>query len=283
MVINDDKDDLDNVFARTYGVELLFEDYPLVSADRILDSLRFYCGNVELATNKENVLLFFFKDYLISFSEGDMPAQIAIMLSSEQLEDMSRLESSFVQSWRWRDVRSTVLKCRYTVLITDFMASGLEYQKRMELFQKALYAIVESCSCKAIHFRVSEQFIEPNDYLSNQPNQPNYDIMIGLMNVRLFNIENTFSETVMDTLGLSALGLPDLQVHFNDLDVNEVANLLYTYGDYIFLNGDVIEDGNTIQGIEGKKWSCRHEVSLIHPKRVVLDIHAGDFAAGKRN
>jgi hypothetical protein len=87
----------------------------------------------------------------------------------------------------------------------------------------------------------------------------------------------------MDTLGLAALGLPDLQCHFHGLEVNEVAGLLYNTAWYVFENGDVIEDGQTVDGVDGHRWRCQHEVALVPPEREVLDINPGPrYAAGPR-
>ena len=88
----------------------------------------------------------------------------------------------------------------------------------------------------------------------------------------------------MDTLGLAALGLPDLQCHFHGLDCNDVARLLHNLGLYVFENGDIIEDGHTIDGPKpGDKWRCQHEMALVKPERMVLDINPGaPYAAGNR-
>ena len=49
---------------------------------------------------------------------------------------------------------------------------------------------------------------------------------VGFLNVRVFKVGDNPGEMLMDTLGLAAIGLPDLQCHFRDLDLNEVADLL---------------------------------------------------------
>lgn len=277
-------DELPDCFARTYGVEILTDEKPDIQADEILKRMRKLCGNVDLVSAKENVMLFAFKDYVVKYSNGQMPAEVAIMISDKKI-DMKRLEMTFYQSWGWREARKAVSQCEYSVMVTDMMASGLEYHKRLELFQKALYSILEVVPCKALNWNTSQQIINPEMYLKNRAENDNYDILFGALNVRLFNIEGAENETLMDTLGLGALGLPDLQCHFKNLDVNAVANILYTYGDYIFQNGDIINDGETIQGIKAHdKWKCFHEISLVEPKRVVLDVNPGkEFAAGNRN
>jgi len=87
-----------------------------------------------------------------------------------------------------------------------------------------------------------------------------------------------------DPRGLGALGLPDLQCHFFDLEPSAVARVLYDAAFYVFEHGDVIEDGHTIQGVDaGSKWRARHLESLVGPMRVVLDLDLGvKHAAGSR-
>jgi hypothetical protein len=55
-----------------------------------------------------------------------------------------------------------------------------------------------------------------------------------------------------------------------------VAGILYTYAAYVFERGDVLADGNTVEGvIPGTKWRCCHEAALVGPERVVVDLHPG--------
>lgn len=89
----------------------------------------------------------------------------------------------------------------------------------------------------------------------------------------------------MDTRGLAALGLPDIQIHACGLDAGRAAAHLYNCASYIYANGDCIGDGNTIEGLSpDQKWRCQHEEALVAPKRPVIDLDPGDpFAAGIRN
>lgn len=278
-----DVDILPDCFARTYGVEVFMDKKPCIPTDELLNKIRTQCGDVELLSKEENLILFAFKDYMVKYSDCQLPAQLAIMITDKRVE-IEKLEMSFYQSWRWRDARQAVGKATYTIFITDMMSSNLNYQTRLALFQKGLYSILEVTPCLAINWHLSQQIINPEQYLENKPENENYNLLFGALNVRLFNIEGSDNETLMDTLGLGALGLPDLQCHFKNLDVNNIANILYAYGDYIFNNGDIINDGETIQGISiNEKWKCQHEISMLEPKRVVIDINPGEkFAGGNR-
>jgi hypothetical protein len=88
---------------------------------------------------------------------------------------------------------------------------------------------------------------------------------------------------VVDTRGLAVFGLPDLQCHFHSLGMEQMFPFLCDLGVYLFENGDVIESGHTIPGLDGTNWRCRHENSLVPPTRIVLDINPGpQYAAGNR-
>jgi hypothetical protein len=104
------------------------------------------------------------------------------------------------------------------------------------------------------------------------------------LNVRFFKVSNSDGDMIMDTRGLDAIGLPDLQCHFRGLDANGVARVLFNAAVYIFENGAVIETGHTMEGIEpGSRWRCQFENSLLEPKRNVLDFNPGKpYAAGNR-
>jgi len=104
------------------------------------------------------------------------------------------------------------------------------------------------------------------------------------VNVRLFAVSDDEDEMVMDTRGLAPFDLPDLQVHFRDLEPGRLAGLLYATASYLLEEGDVIADGNTISGLDGDEhWRCTHEDALVAPPRRVVDIDPGDpYAAGRR-
>jgi hypothetical protein len=52
---------------------------------------------------------------------------------------------------------------------------------------------------------------------------------------------------------------------------------------YLYQYGDIIEDGNTVEGIHHERWVCQREDSIAEPLRMVLDINPGEFAGGNRS
>jgi hypothetical protein len=124
--------------------------------------------------------------------------------------------------------------------------------------------------------------VAPADYLAACSEDP--IVRPGSINVRFFNISNSDGDMLMDTRGLTEIGLHDLQCHFRDLEPDDVSRVLYNTALYIFEKGPVIESGQTVAGSEpGSKWRCQFENSLLEPKRDVLDLNPGKpYAAGNR-
>jgi hypothetical protein len=275
--------DVSDGFVETYSVELYMKEKPIILENKLLENIKKYCGNVKIISDQDTNITFAFMDYVLDYKNVSVPVTMTLSISHEELEN-EKLKKSLKQSWNYNKDKESIEKCKIKVIVTDLMAIGLEYTKRVELFQKALYAIVELIPCEGINFHISEQVITREDYLENNPLDDEYDPLFGILNVRIFKIEGQRNEYIMDTLGLSAVGLCDLQCHFKNLDTNDISNILYSYGYYIFDNQDVIDDMKIIEGIsENDKWNCRHEVALIEPERVVLDINPGkEFSSDSR-
>ena len=271
--------------AQTYGVELLCQSKPIVEGRRLLSELQKYCPDIEpLGGEDANALLaFIHPNHRVEYQDGSAPAQAFIAISDKP-PDAAKLTSAIQQSWRLSNSAEVVASCRYSVLITDLMASGLEYRTRFDLFQRVLRAALEVIPSRAIHWSQAEQIVGSDDFKSCTTGHLADLLGAGPINVRLFNIEDSDGDVLMDTRGLSAFGLPDLQCHFRGVDAQAVARVLYNTAFYVFEYGDVIEEGQTVSGTEpSSRWICRHEDALVGPDRIVLDLDPGiPYAAGHR-
>lgn len=291
-----DSPDLWASFARVYMVELLFKDMPLdLHGWQIYRSLVAQFGQVDRmgedkpATTGNRLIQFAFPGKGTVTEAGPMPFIMAVMVPDKQnklpLHNDPLYAPSFQQSWLFPEAKEALEYCRYSVLVNDMLSSGVEYKQRLTTFMRTLYTIVDVLRPVAIHFRHSQQIIKTEHFLDNHPDNPDYDPLLGALNVRMFRSEAEGPETyVMDTLGLVALGVPDLQMHFKGLDPMQVAGVLNGTGHYLFEQGDVIQDGHTLSGWSPEqRWKCRHEASLTEPSRVVIDINPGaPHSAGNR-
>lgn len=267
---------MDTGLARTYHVELFFDKRPEIDQEELRKSLKARVGIVEPLENGEqtNLLAFFLHKYSVEFKDGQVPVQTAMHLV-EGPPNFEKLAPALGQSFHWKGAREALEGCRYTMLIHDLWANALPYRERMDLFHQIVQAVLEIAKPKAMHWPLSQLLTEPGDYRISQELEPK-DVLNGTVSLRFFHVDGAPGEVIVDTLGLSAHGLPDVQCHFAGLDPNEVGSHLYNIAHYLFDHGDLIEDGHTIEGtMPREKWRCRREMALVGPERVVLNLDTG--------
>lgn len=159
--------------------------------------------------------------------------------------------------------------------------NALPHRERFAQFQRMLADVVEELRPAALHWVPTQQFIRPASFLDAMKEVGFEYPALGALNVRLFAIEGG-EDVLMDTLGLGALGLWDLQCHYRGLPPDEMATWLLETARAQFL-GDG-RYGETIAGPDGAStWRLREEDALMPPERVLLDIDPGPpYAAGDR-
>ena len=266
-----------------HAVQLLYEISPQIDGNFLLAELRKYCGRVDRLGETENMYHYAFPDHPIQLKDKVVFPQV-ILGYPDKDKEKSDYEDSLQQTWDWKEARKVISTCRTSILVTDMMAQSLDHKSRLNLFHNALEAILTVAPCKAIHWTTSQKFVNPAAYFTVRRSKDFHPLQFS-MNLRFYNIAGQQpGELLMDTVGLSLLGLPDLQCHFVGLDPNQLARILYNLAYYIYDHGDIIEDGNTIQGINpDDKWKCQHEMALIKPEREVLDVNPGKpFSARNR-
>lgn len=248
------------------AAHLLFAQLPNVSAARLGAQLRQRFAQVDHAADS---LVFFFPDLAATYADGRQAPVSLMVTEAHAIPDNQPLAAACAQSWHWPQAEAAVAACGYQVVVTDFMARALELPQRLGFFQRALDAVLAELQPQAIYFLSSQKLVEPRAYQAR-----GQAVLDGLMNVRFFNVAGSASEEMfMDTLGLHALGLPDFQVRFRELDPGRVAGALTGYAYYLLEHGPVVEDGNTIQGLTPQqKWTCYYADAAVDPAREVIDL-----------
>jgi hypothetical protein len=180
------------------------------------------------------------------------------------------------QTWDWPGADQALAGARASVLVSELDAAPYGPRDRAAALTATVVALSSATGPVAISWPTSQRVTDPAE--------PAVDGLGGLLNVRLFTVSDEEDERIMDTRGLAPFGLPDVQIHFRDLDPGRLAGVLYATASYLLEVGDVISDGNTIPGPEGdERWRCLHEDALVAPARRVIDIDPGDpYAAGRR-
>jgi len=280
----------DNGFVAAYPIELLARNPIVVDQPALVRALARRLGRVE-ATGQipqpgtSQVAMFHLMDFPVQLKDGSIPAQLVLLMAGEKAQRTDAITQVVQQSWAFPAAAQVYEECSHMLLLSEMMATPLPHQGRRKIIANGLLALLEATRVDLIHWMPTQQMLSPADIVARySAPQELANPVYGFLNVRFFNISNSKGDMLMDTLGLSALGLTDFQVHYRDLGPNPVARLLYNLGAYAFEKGDVIEHGHTVDGIDDKsRWTCRREKSLLDPQREVLDIDPGQpFAAGNR-
>jgi hypothetical protein len=277
-------------FAPTYSVELLFEEPPELCATTLLNSIWEHCPDVERPDADEGPLRFFHTGHRVDFPDGAVPVQT--FLAPGDGFDPATLAASVKQSWKWRKAKSVAQRCRASVILTDMLASNLDPRLRLGLFQRVLAGVMDTLPCIAMHWIPSQQLVDPAAFQEAMGRGEYSSPLHGALNVRLFQISGYgvapvpggTGDSLMDTLGLEAFGIPDLQCHFRGLEHEDVAKVLYGAAYRLFQTGSTLRAGECVLGCPKEaEWLCAFEQALQPPVRAVVDLDPGaPYAAGDR-
>lgn len=273
---------------RIFVMHLLFKEFcDMPDKERMQRVLQAHLGELDPLSHDKNLAVFSPLSYLAEYDEAQkIPPQILISSCSE-IKNPIIDEVSKTQLWDCPNGREILDECKYHVITSDFMAAGLKIKDRAELICNFIEALAELFpSCEAFVFETSKKMI-PFDSISHLSFQEDYRFLHYTVNVRLFTVEGT-EDYIVDSIGMSALFLPDLQYHFRGIDANEVIKHAYHLLYYIFDYENPIQNGDLVDGIRDGtmcqeiSWKARYETSLIQPIREVIDINMAEYAAGSR-
>lgn len=238
----------------------------------------------EMPQGASDLLGFALWDHLAYSKKEDasFPSQLVIY-GPDQFDQQKWTEEIVAQFWDCQPNREAfAARCKYALMASNMMAAMLPMQEQYQIIADYADLLLELFpDCIGIYWPHSQRLVPREYFLQPHWNSEQLHFLDGGLHVRFFNITNT-DEMVFDTLGLTAIGLPDLQCHCRDLEPDDVVMFLRNLACYLYQQGDIIEDGNTVEGIDGGKWFCQREDALIAPLRMVLDICPGPYAGGGR-
>ncbi|MCD7908169.1 MAG: DUF4261 domain-containing protein [Clostridium sp.] len=274
-------------FQNIYFMHLLFAERPQrPETGAIGRALEACFGQVDQVSPGPGRVSFAIKKYPVTYKDGVVPAQV-VMTEVRDFAQDSIDAFSRSQLWDVQDGEEILASCRYQVSIFDMMSAGLEYKQRCELLMDWLETALKLFEdCTAVWVAPAGKLFTAQMVREHGISRADRFVYFGV-NARFFNIQGT-DDQIVDTLGMYAVGLPDVQYHFHGLDPNRVVNHAYNVASYLFDQDAPIKNGETIDGLlDGEmsrevQWRCQYEDALIQPVRCVMDICPGEYAAGNR-
>jgi Domain of unknown function (DUF4261) len=251
---------------KVLSCKFLFDYLPFIDLQIIQSELSKKYPEIVIETGR-NIWIYTIHD---AFRNGET-AQFCIM-TTDDLHVHPIAPRAFQQSWHWTDAKYYVDKCRFEILVTEKI-TGLNYHQRTVLFLDFMAACIIATHPMAIYYDNAEKILDPSELGLNNISSI-ADLLHPISNIRIFKTPESPSGTVlMDSVGLHALGLPDLEILFSNIDRGKMAEFLIKYSCLIFERGDCIKDNEYLEGFEpGKKFRCEHRHAIAPGDRTVLHI-----------
>jgi hypothetical protein len=259
-----------------YIIQLLYQETPKLDENLLLETLRKRCGSVEPIEEQSGIFGFAHTEKLMRVQEGLIPAQSLFTAPEYCEKPIDAFSASLTQTWDWQEAESVLSKVKSVVSISDAFIDGLTRKTRIKLIHDVVLSTMEVSQPIALHWLPSQRIVNPSRYVDDL--SQGGQLFSSAVNVRMFKVENS-DERVMDTMGLTGLGLPDLQCNFLELPPAKVGIYLYELAEYVFERGDIFRDGDTVDGLEPQqKWAIRKENAYVNPKRKVINVLPGKYA-----
>ena len=266
-----------------YMMWLLFQDKcEMPTRAEVLEKLTACFGKVDVVSSDSEIGIYGLCSHMVTYEDNKkVPSQLMITGLNEINEPHGDTIAR-TQFWDCPDGVALLDSCKYHVMLSDFMAAGLPPVERAGILANWLdIGLRLFPTCTAVYIDASGKLMTAES-LRSETNTESLRFIRFVVNVRFFTVQGT-EDSVVDTLGLYAIGLPDIQYHFHGLNPDDVVNHAYNVAIYQFENDASIKSGQTVAGFEPDSyWRCQYESSLIKPSRNVLDIEMGEFASGNR-
>lgn len=201
---------------------------------------------------------------------GDLP-ELWLLSRIEGEPDTAALAAAVQQTWSWPGAAAALEACRVSeTLVLHTMSPSLDGRRRLDLFTRLLDAVLDRVDARALHWVAAQQVTSPEQFRSRLPQAG--PPLAGAVNVRYFQVGGADDTILMDTVGMQAIGLPDLQRVASGTDPEELGRRLHYYVRYMWDNGDVFKDGDTVDGAGGASWRCERAPAHAPPERSIISF-----------
>jgi hypothetical protein len=198
----------------SYRVELLCKNQRTFDKSALLEVLGRRCPGFQAPFVHPDCRhwCFTFPDYPVQFAKEPHPHQIIVVWQKEPL-DPKLYEIPLKESCWFSEARARVAVCRSVLVVTDQMAASLPRSPRLTLIQGCVAAVLEILPCEAVVWGPSRQVLDPQVFMAQlRGGVPR--LFAGGINLRLSHVWVAPGALIMDTMGLAAFGLPEVQCQF---------------------------------------------------------------------
>lgn len=256
----------------SYAADLLYTETPLLTQAELLDALTERVGAVEPEDGAgPGSFLFKFPDLADPSREGGRPVGCAIERGDGPLEEAD-IARALTQSRDWKDAGNAARSHEARLVVSDLRAAGLGYKNRLRIFQDLVTAVSACATPCAILWRPSGKLVNPLALTRAPRPGEKRDILQSAVALRRLPPPGGGAKMSIDTLGLHAFGLPDLECTVRLEDPAKVESFLMSIARYLFDLGDVLPDGKVVKGATGDRYILKRTRAAAVPSRAVLAL-----------
>lgn len=246
--------DVHAAVGQTYSIQLLLPRWIGLDAVNLLVALRRWRGDISLATcNAEHVT--------IAIPTGDLPLYVQLFHTNAE-DYATELNDALAWSPAWHERwEVTARRCPASLVIAMTAQRPINYASMLLAFLAVLDTWLAQLDIDereriVLHWMPAKQLLTYHQY---QLLRTELGPCGPAVNVRLANATGRPGELLADTIGLTELGLPDLQILFSDRDPADVVRRLRAYVRSVFV---------------GDRLDCAwiEEVALVPPERDALTL-----------
>lgn len=273
-----------NAPVESYAADILYGETPLITGDELLEALRERIGAVEMETGGvPGAFLFSFTDLADPSREGGQPVGVFVERGEGPL-DADEIKRTLATTRDWAGAGNAANSHEARLVVSDLRASELAYKNRLRIFQDVIGAVAACATPLAIRWTAAGKFVNPLQMTRSAKPGEKRDPLAGAVNIRhLAPPAGVSARMVLDTLGLAALGLPDLEVLIRLENPQKVEPFLMSIARYVFDLGDVLPDGRVVKGPTGDRWVIKRTRASNIPSREVLQLRPADDIAPTGN
>ena len=251
-------------FAESYWFELLYNQPARLDAEALVEQVSAQMPVVVMTQaidDASGIVSVGYPDRLINVGGTPLPAMTNIAWSNARI-NVADYKAGVQQTWEWDGARKALSRCWYKLIVGDITGARLPYQQRYARLVTLTAALIRLTDPLVCFWKEASCLVEPWRFEERAAR---------FCNVRQFSFGVGF-EHHMDTLGLAAIGLPDIELRFARLEPGRVAAFLYRTSEYLFEKGDIINDGDTVPGPDDTRWKTHHAVATMGPPRTVIKV-----------
>ncbi len=185
----------------------------------------------------------------------------------------SQVNAAARLAWEWPEATQAVRTYAAHVVFKTIAPENTCPRDLVHLHHRAQTALAEFTSPVAIFWPAAGRLMSPSSLVDLVARPDDAAAMsASCVSFRVFEPQTDGEPYVLDSAGLHALGLPDLQAFSYTEPDDTISAMLYEQAERLFLDREALAAGMEIAAADGRVWQVDLQWSNREPRRPVLSL-----------